>query len=253
MFPHQDLAEIHITVVNQTTPDKLIPRQENPSIQVINSFQKGLSASRNLALLSTDKKLCLLADDDIVYKQGFIDVVLAAFNQNPDAVLISFRTQNQQGELLKKYPSARKSNLSVLDRLSIMSVEMAVNNEILKKEGVRFDTRFGLGANFPLGEEAVLINQLHNKGMKIVMEPQVINIHPAHSSTETIANTEKYFTLGAVYTAIFGNKYKRFIMLKLLFDVKQGRVKAAEILTMFKIAVQGYKKYKATNEENNNT
>ena len=250
MFPGQNIAEIAIIVVNQTMPGRVIAPPSNPSVQIINSFEKGLSASRNLALLNTDRKLCLLADDDIVYQADFIDTVLAAFNQNPDAALITFRTLDEKGALFKKYPATRKSKLSAVDRLSIMSVEMALNNAMLKEAGLKFDNRFGLGTNFPLGEEAVLANQLHSKGMKMVMEPQAINSHPAQSSSETLSNTEKYFTLGAVYTAIFGSGYILWTLLKLFFDAKQQMVKPHEIGQLFKKAITGHKKYKAADEKN---
>lgn len=245
MFPGQEIGEIAIIVINQTTPDNQIPETFHPSIKIINSFKKGLSASRNLALHNTDKTLCLLADDDIIYTPDFADKVVTAFNQNPVAALIAFRTLNGTGTLFKKYPAKRKTNLSGLNRLSIMSVEMALNNEILKKSELLFDERFGLGTDFPLGEEAVLVNKLHAIGMKMVMEPQVINSHPAHSSSETISNSKKYFTLGAVYTAIFGQGYKFWILLKLFFDVKQKMVKPAETLGLYKAALYGHKKYNA--------
>lgn len=253
MFPGQEIGDIAITVVNQTTPDTLIAHTPHPSVKIINSFERGLSASRNLALQNTERKLCVLADDDIVYVPDFANKVVAAFNENPDASLITFRTLNKNGTLFKKYPASRKRVVSALDMLSIMSVEIALNNEMLKKSGLLFDERFGLGTNFPLGEEAVLVSKLHTLGMKMVMEPQVINSHPAHSSSETISNTEKYFTLGAVYTAVFDHGYKCWILLKLFFDIKQKMIKPAEIIRLFKNAVKGHKTYKAADEKNNNT
>ncbi len=243
MFPGQNLDEIAITVVNQTTPGKVIAEIPNSSVQVINSFEKGLSVSRNLALQNTDKKLCLLADDDIVYQTDFVDKVLTAFNQNPDAALITFRTLNEKGQPFKKYPSIRKTRLSSLDILSIMSVEMVLNTALLKEASLEFDTRFGLGTDLPLGEEAILVKQLQARGKKVVMEPQAINSHPSYSSSETISNTKKYFTLGAVYTAVFGGGYKFWIVLKLFFDVKQQMVKPHEIGQLFKKAINGHKKY----------
>jgi glycosyltransferase involved in cell wall biosynthesis len=41
-----------------------------PSVRVVNSFEKGLSKSRNLGLLNAHGKIVLLADDDEVFK-GF--------------------------------------------------------------------------------------------------------------------------------------------------------------------------------------
>lgn len=247
MFPFANFYDFNILIINQTTPDTLL-QSDYDSVRVINSFEKGLSASRNLALQNAAKKLCLIADDDIVYEHDFQEIVLKAFNQNPDAVLITFRSLNANRALSKKYPTTRKEKPSVLDRLSIMSIEMVLNNEALKTKNIKFNTHFGLGTVFPLGEEAVLVNDLHKKQGKIIMEPYVINTHSSYSTSEKISNTEKYFTLGAVYTAIFKRNYFLFIFLKFFFDVKQDIVKLSDIFKLFKVAVSGRRKYKIANE-----
>ncbi len=243
MFPDMDLGELNIVVINQTTPGKIIPLTAHYPIKVINSFEKGLSASRNLALKTAENKLCLLADDDIVYKHDFQDTVLLAFNANPDAALIAFRTENEHGTLFKKYPAVRKEKLSVFNRLSIMSVEMVINNDVVREKDILFNTDFGLGTNFPLGEEAIFVNELYKTGLKIIMEPRVINSHTGISTSERLTAGEKYFTLGAVYSVIFKGKYLLHIFIKLFFDLKQGLIKYNQAYNLVGIAVKGRKKY----------
>ena len=70
MFPFHDLKKLDIIVVNQTNKSTLLKSNE-PSVKVLNSFEKGLSRSRNLALKNASANWCLIADDDVVYLKKF--------------------------------------------------------------------------------------------------------------------------------------------------------------------------------------
>ena len=70
MFPSANFADFTILIVNQTTEKKLM-NSDFPNLKVINSFEKGLSKSRNLALKNATKKILLIADDDVIYLPDF--------------------------------------------------------------------------------------------------------------------------------------------------------------------------------------
>jgi hypothetical protein len=54
MFPSRKFFEFNILIVNQTTENQLL-NSEFPTVRIINSFEKGLSKSRNLALKNAIK------------------------------------------------------------------------------------------------------------------------------------------------------------------------------------------------------
>ena len=70
MFANNTLEDYRILIINQTTKDNLL-ESELTNVRVINSFEKGLSKSRNLAIRNAMGDICLIADDDITYKKGF--------------------------------------------------------------------------------------------------------------------------------------------------------------------------------------
>ena len=249
MFPFTHFSAFSILVINQTTAEKLLESQY-PSVRVINSFERGLSKSRNLALDNAKGDLCILTDDDVVFTPDFEDSVIKAFNREPSIALASFRVKTPDGKLFKKYPQTRKIKLNHLDLFNIISVEMVLNKKLVHAAGVRFNENFGIGAKFSMGEEALFVNELYSKKLKIVMEPQVLVFHPKVSTTTKISIEEKYYIQGAVCTAIFKMGYFKWVVLKLLFDLKQKKIKLGQINRAIKSAIIGSKDLIKINENN---
>ena len=238
MFPSH-FSDYSILVINQTTQDNLL-QSDYPNVRVINSFEKGLSKSRNLALQNAKGKLCVITDDDVIYKDDFQEKILIAFNENTNAGIISFRVEHPDGTLFKKYPKVRSINPDILQLLSIMSVEMVLNKTVMHDE-VKFDERFGLGAQFTMGEEGVFIFDLIDKGVKVVMEPEVIVQHPEEHTNSKISVSEKYYVQGAFISKIFDKNYFKWLFVKIFFDLKQGKIKFGDIKTALRAAAKGKK------------
>lgn len=247
MFPFAHFSQFNILVINQTTEETIL-QSDYDSVRVINTFEKGLSKSRNLALDNAKGSLSIVADDDIVYEFNFTEKILMAFNQNPDAAIISFRAKTTQGRFFKKYP-AKRVLADSFRRLNIMSIEMVLNREICGD--VRFNENFGLGAKFPLGEEAIFLNELYKKGLSIITEPETIVIHPEITSNDKVTVEEKYYVQGAFFTKLFGNRYLKWLFLKLFYDVKQNKLKPGQIKCAIKNAAKGRKDLLTINENNN--
>lgn len=248
MFPFAHFSQFSILVINQTTPDKIL-ESGHFSVRVINSFEKGLSKSRNLALENTKGTLCIISDDDVVFEPDFEDSILNAFSQNPQAALISFRVKTPDGKLFKKYPSQRILSPNTLQRMNIMSVEMVVNSKLVK--GIRFNENFGLGATFIMGEETLFVNEIYKVQLPIIIENKAIVTHPEITTTQKMAVKEKYYVQGAFYTALFGNKYFKWLLLRLLFEIKQKTIKSSQIPMALKWAGVGRKDLLKIYENNN--
>ncbi len=242
MFPF-GYANFSILVVNQTAPQNII-QSGAPSVRVLNVFETGLSKSRNTALANSKGKFCIIADDDVIFNSGFDTAIINAFNINPDAALIGFRTEKAPGKLFKKYPSERKTSLTPFDYFNVMSVEMVLNREIVTEAGMRFDERFGLGAQFCMGEEAIFVNELQDRKLKVVMEPEVLTTHAADSTHTKMPLKEKYYTLGAVYTAIFGSRYLLWLLIKIIFDVKHAVLSPFGVPAAIKAGLKGRRAFK---------
>jgi glycosyltransferase involved in cell wall biosynthesis len=239
MFSSAPFYNYSILIINQTTEQNILS-SDYPSVRVINSFETGLSKSRNLALLNATGKLCVITDDDVEFKPDFDTHIINAFNQNRDAAVITFRTERALGVLYKKYPQQRKIATGKLERLNVMSIEMVLNTALVKS---RFNDNFGLGARFNMGEEAVFINDVYAADGKIIMEPQIIVTHiheDTHQKTDVL---KKYYTQGAVLNAVFKNNYLWWIFLKLCYELKNRQVTIKQVPLAVKVAIKGKNDY----------
>lgn len=186
-------------VVNQRGIDlELIREEDQYRVQMVPSASKGLSRSRNLALLLSDAEICLIADDDLVYVEGYPALVKRAFSDHPDADVIAFQVQRTGGRHKKFREVAGK--VGWMESLKISSVELAVRPSRIKASKVAFDERFGAGAEFPAGEENIFLFDSLRQGLKVYYVPKVIATVDMGESSWFTGFDEKYLECrGAIF------------------------------------------------------
>ena len=243
MFPFAHFSDFNILIVNQTTEDKpLVSPYTN--IRIVNSFELGLSRSRNLAMQNSIAHICLFTDDDVVFIPGFQKGILKAFNDNPEAALIAFRAENGAGKPYRKYAPGRTTNTTVIDRLLILSIEMAVNRRYIAKMGISFDEQFGLGAAYGMGEEAIFAHDLYTAGGQIVLEPHTIVSHASQDTHSRAIVADKYFIQGAFFSRLFGNQWLLWVFTKLAYELKNKKICFANVAVAIRAAYKGRNAFK---------
>lgn len=244
MFPFAHFADFNILIINQTVPERSLI-SNYPSVRVINSFDRGLSKSRNLALGNSNGRIGLIADDDLVFLSGFDDKVVQGFNRFKTAAAVKFIAVTFEGVPFRKYPKKPVAHLDAMWRLNSASIEIVLNIEMVRASGIRFNEHFGLGSMFPLGEEPIFINDLHDAGYQVSHVPEVIVSHKAEKDSDNITMEQNYWTRGAYLQKIFGKKFPVWIAIQLFFNVKNGVIKPWEVLRSLKYALKGRKEYLA--------
>lgn len=242
MFPFLHFSNFPILIINQTQEGKILTSNHS-NVRILNSFEKGLSKSRNLALENALGKILLIADDDVVYQEGFVTKIINAYNKFQEATVINFCALKSNGNLIKKYPLNSKENLNLFDILNTSSIEMTLNKVILDTVKIRFDENFGLGGIFEMGEEAVFLFDLKKKNKQLVFEPEVIVKHEELTSSNKKSIIERYYIQGALFTRIFKNNYIFWIIVKLFFDLKQHKLRFNSLLKVLKSAKQGRRQF----------
>ncbi len=243
MFPNCHFSNFFILIINQTSEDNLLV-SEFPTIRVINSFERGLSKSRNLALENSNKKIILISDDDEIFKNGFDSVIANSYNKYPKASVISFQVQNSEGELYRKYSKKAILNPNKLDLFSIFSPEISINTTILKASKIKFDINFGLGSTFQMAEEAIFLTDLKSAKQQIVIEPEIIAVNPTITTNDKLDFKKRYYIQGAFLTRITNTNYFFNLFLKLFFDLKQNKIKIRQIVSAMNCANKGRKDFR---------
>lgn len=187
-------------VVNQCQEDSVTEFDYNGSrIKWINSTTRGLSISRNICLSEARGEICLIADDDLEYVEGYEDIVRKAFANNKKASIIRFKVCGIE-KTFKNYPK-KAEKVGLLKSMKISSVEVAMLRD--KVAGLKFDEYIGAGKKFCMGEEnAFLVHCLKN-GLKLYFSPQVIsNLHITNSSWKDISAERYFISRGAAFEAM---------------------------------------------------
>lgn len=240
MFPFCHFSEYAILIINQTQENNLLD-SPFPTVRVINSFEKGLSKSRNLALKNAKGKIVLIADDDVVYKKDFDATIIQAHNQYNNKAVISFCIEKPNGLLFKKYLTKAKTDLRLIELFNVLSIEISVNKSILDKIGVTFDENFGLGSQYEMGEEAIFLSDIKEKNKQITFVPSVIATHPEVSSINKFDLVQRYYIQGAFLSRVSKADYFMGLATKLFFDLKHRKLKLNQIPAAIQNANRGKK------------
>ncbi|MCB0461780.1 MAG: glycosyltransferase family A protein [Flavobacteriaceae bacterium] len=240
MFPYNKISDINIVVINQTEKANLLVSDYN-HVKVFNSFEKGLSNSRNLAIEKASGEICLLADDDVVYAEGFEDIILSAFQKNKDADIITFQMMDDEGHLFRDYQNITKHNETTV--YTVNSVVIAFKLKSVKDK-VNFNTNFGLGAQFEVADEYVFLRDALKAGLTIYFEPQVILKHSKFSSGQDVASDRLIYGRSALYYKYYGLRAYFRIAKHIYLTFKEGKLRFSEIIPKFGVAFKGIKDYK---------
>lgn len=189
-------------VVNQCGREgkRWIQRSAGP-VCWIDSAERGLSKSRNLALANSSAELCLLADDDEVFCPDLPQIIRAAFAREPRMDILQFQVEGIE-EPFRQYPAApRRRRWLGINKCA--SVEIAFRRAAIVRAELRFDERFGSGAQYKMGEETLFLWQCVCRRLRVKYLPQRIAwLHIGQSSWFTGYNRRYFFDKGANFAAM---------------------------------------------------
>ena len=168
-------------------------------ITYVETTQRGLSRSRNMAIEKADADICILCDNDVEYMPDYEKSITDGFMKHPDADLIVFYIKRKE-KPVPNYPKAKR--MGYLSVLKIFSPEVAFRRESIR--GISFDERFGAGSGrYIMGEENIFLYDCLKKGLKIYYEPVMIAKLREEESTWFKGYDEEFFvSRGANYAAM---------------------------------------------------
>lgn len=170
-------------------------------ITYVETGERGLSRSRNMAIAAADADVCILCDNDVEYLPDYEMRIKDGFLKHPDADLIVFYIKRKEKPVPNYKRSKRMGYLSVM---KIFSPEIAFKRSSI--EGLRFDERFGAGSGrYLMGEENIFLYDCLKKGLKIYYEPVMIAKLREEESTWFKGYDKDFFiSRGANYGAMSG-------------------------------------------------
>lgn len=186
----------------------------NNQILYLNFAEKGVGLNRNNALLRASADYCIFADDDVVYCDGYEQLILNAFTEEPKADVIVFNIEGR--DYIR-----RKHRVWYHNYLRYGTVRIAVKLDSVMFRGICFNQYFGGGAKYCHGEDNLFLTSCLKAGLRIYAVPICIGkLTDDRESTWNVGFDEKYILDQAVlYQAIS----KNFWPLLCLQDVLRHR------------------------------
>lgn len=134
-------------------------------IRVILSKERGLSKSRNLAIKNSRGKICVIADDDVIYDNDAREKIIRAYNNINDADIIAFDVPSI--DISRPTRSLKQGRVNFWYSMRISSFQITFKRESIIEKGILFNEIFGSGSLYPCGEENIFLAQALKKGLKI--------------------------------------------------------------------------------------
>lgn len=212
-------------------------------IQMFSFNEKGIGLSRNSALMRSRADICLMADDDMIYYEGYEDIIYKAFLNNPSADIILFdvEIENSNGEIKKKVKS--NGRIYYHNYMKFGTVNIAFRRERIIEKNIYFSLLFGGGAKYGSGEDTLFLTECLNKGLKVYSNDNVIAKIWYRPSSWFKGYNKKFFNdKGALFYSI-SPKLCYFLVIQFIFRRKEitrniGRGKAIKYL------LEGINKFK---------
>ncbi len=242
MFPKGNFEKFSILIVNQTDAKRQL-KSPYTNVRVINTEERGLPQSRNMAIRNAIGDICLIADDDVLYKEGFESIILQGYIQYSNAAVITFQLEDTEGTLYRKYP-----NNHVHDNQSIHSVNSVVisfKRKSIIDYNILYNPHFGLGSIFESADEYVFMKDVLKAGLPSYFIPKILLIHSNHSSGRDQGSDRLLYARGALSYKYYGALSYLWVVKYLFFIVRKRYITPKYAFAKAKIAYAGIKKYKS--------
>lgn len=177
-------------------------RINGQTVVYLNSRDRGVGRNRNLLLDHAEGEICVLADDDMRFTDGYPQLALQAFRERPDADLLIFNLLEKNP---RRYQNRKTTRVRWYNFGKYGAARIAFRRGALERTGIRFDLRFGGGAEYGSGEDTIFLRSCLKAGLRIYAVPYALaEIDQTAASTWFTGYDKKFFRdKGALYACLY--------------------------------------------------
>lgn len=206
-YPQMNL-QTDAVIANQTDKNDYCEAQiKGNTAKLISTDTRGTSRNRNIAMahMSQQAEYIMFSDDDLVFNEGYEQLILQEFEKHPEAEAIKFNIHNLSLSRkismrpIQRFEKATRRNMS-----SSGVCGLALKTEVIKKNNLHFHEDFGPGCEKYCGEDTIFLMQLIEKKVRFYRSPIDIAGVDLTESTWFQGHNERYFiTQGRVLHEVF--------------------------------------------------
>lgn len=208
----------------------------------IDTTDRGLSKSRNKAIAHATADICMLADDDLVYREGYGEKIISAFQAHEDMALIGFEVQGIE-QKFKDYPKEAHP-VGYLQSMKMASVEIAFRRKEIAAKNLQFNELIGAGTKYLMGEENAFLFHCLKAGLHIYFLPIVISDLHIGDSTWFSKRDEAYFVAKGASLAAMESGVTTLLILQWClrkYPLYKNEMKRSQALSLM---IKGKREYK---------
>lgn len=197
------------------------------NILIINTTERGLSKSRNMAVSKSSAKYLIFADDDFRYSDDYAHMVKEAYMKYPCADAVIFRAIRKSSRIHREFKNGK---LSKYYQFSVNSVRITVKRSVIIEKNIFFDEYFGSGARVSHGEDTIFISECFKQGVNFYSANTILctEFDEGRQSTWWQGYTEQFFKDKGT---LFKRLSKNYLLLIMYFVVKH-RLKYRKFFSM---------------------
>lgn len=212
-------------------------------VKLISTHERGVGKNRNKALNYASGEYLLCSDQDMIYIDGYPQIVVDAFEKCRKADMIVFNL-----EYLNRFTKGRKATkkikkVHVWNSMRYGTARVAIKKSLVDKYGLSFSTLYGGGAKYSSGEDSLFIRDALKKGLKMYYVPTILAQVKQESSSWFKGYNDKYFIDKGVLLANAFPKMKKLLVYYFAFG-KRNCSKDYSYWKIVKLMKQGIKEYK---------
>ena len=205
-------------------------------VKWLSMCERGVGLNRNTVMMRSDSDICVFADDDMVFHDGYGEEVKALFEKYPNADLLLFNLDEKNP---KRHKNTKTVRINRFNYGKYGAARLAFRRERVFMSGISFHLLFGGGAVYSSGEDSIFLHDCLKRKLKILAVPVAIaGLYEERESTWFSGYTHKFFhDKGVLYAQLYG----KLASCIACFKHRNGRYKSYGWKSAYKTMRQGIK------------
>lgn len=164
--------------------------------------ERGVGLNRNNGLMRATADIILFADDDVVYADGYPQIIEHYYKSNPKADVVIFNMNVSRNGLLKPIVS-KEGRASGKELTKYGTYCISAKREKLHFNNITFHLQFGGGTVYTCGEDTLFLQNCYAEKLQIYTTKNYIANVDHGESTWFKGYTDKFFyDKGVLYYCI---------------------------------------------------
>ena len=202
----------------------------------INTTERGLSRSRNMAIANSWGDICLICDDDEELSDNYNQLILDGYKKFPDAGVLIFAIKDSH----HVFPTEAKK----MDFISILrsnSQQITFVRNVINSKNIFFDEKMGSGTGNGGGEEIRFMLDCRKKKLKMFYHPNCIATILPSKSQWFHGYTDSYFVnLGWTARRLFGTAISPLYLVYFMISHRTNIKKDNTLLNALRKSFKGW-------------